>query len=146
MDCSWHRGRRRCSRCDRRCGGGKPRTIATRRSQRVRDLTAIIAPSRPGPRRHKGSHTSMTQTKISSSAVFFIFMTVLLDTIGIGIILPVLPGLIMELTGKGLSAAAIYGGWLWFLFAVVQFFCAPLLGNLSRHDGRRPGIFVSLFP
>src|SRR5213594_3142004 len=145
MDCSWHRGRRRCSRCDRRCGGGKPRKIATRRSQRVRDPTAIIAPSRPGPRQREGSHPSMTQTKISSSAVFFIFTTVLLDTIGFGIILPVLPGLIMDLTGKGLSAAAIYGGWLWFVFAVLQFFGAPLLGNLSDQYGRRPVILFSLF-
>src|SRR5437773_11638051 len=108
MDCSWHRGRRRCSHCDRRCGGGKPRTIATRGSQRVRALPAIIAPSRPGPRRREGSHTSMTQTKISRSAVFLIFMTVLLDTIGFGIILPVLAGLLLELTGKSLSAAPIY--------------------------------------
>src|SRR5436309_12300737 len=145
MDCSWHRGRRRCSRCDRRCGGGKPRKIATRRSQRVRDPTAIIVPSSPGPRQREGSHPSMTQTKISSSAVFFIFTTVLLDTIGFCIILPVLPGLIMELTGKGLSAAAIYGGWLWFVFAVLQFFCARLLGNLSDRYGRRPVILFSLF-
>src|SRR5437667_4895704 len=120
MDCSWHRGRRRCSRCDRRYGGGKPRKIATRRSRRVRDPMATIAPSRPGPRQREGSHPLMTQTKISSSAVFFIFTTVLLDTIGFGILLPVLPGLIMELTGKGLSAAAIYGGWLWFVFAVLR--------------------------
>lgn len=79
------------------------------------------------------------------SAVFFIFITVLLDSIGFGIILPVLPELIMELTGQGLGAAAIYGGWLWFVFAAMQFFCAPVLGNLSDRFGRRPVILFSLF-
>ena len=73
----------------------------------------------------------MTTTPVGRSAVIFIFMTVLVDTIGLGMILPVVPELIRELTGEGLSRASIYGGWLWFAYAVMQFFCAPVLGNLS---------------
>ena len=44
----------------------------------------------------------------------------------------------MELTGEGLSRASIYGGWLAFVYADLQFFCAPILGNLSDRFGRRP--------
>src|SRR6266571_6383738 len=79
------------------------------------------------------------------NSVVFIFITVLVDAVGFGIILPVLPELIMKLTGEGLSQASIYGGWLWFAYAVMQFFCAPVLGNLSDRFGRRPVILFSLF-
>src|SRR6266704_2484629 len=78
------------------------------------------------------------------NSVVFIFITVLVDAVGFGIILPVLPELIMKLTGEGLSQASIYGGWLWFAYAVMQFFCAPVLGNLSDRFGRRPVILFSL--
>src|SRR2546422_7820137 len=78
------------------------------------------------------------------NSVVFIFITVLVDAIGFGIILPVMPELIMKLTGEGLSQASIYGGWLWFAYAVMQFFCAPVLGNLSDRFGRRPVILFSL--
>ncbi|MBI4394084.1 MAG: TCR/Tet family MFS transporter [Euryarchaeota archaeon] len=74
----------------------------------------------------------------------FVVLTVLIDAIGFGIIIPVTPGLILELTGEGLSQAAIYGGWLFFSFAAVQFVCAPVLGNLSDRFGRRPVLLVSL--
>src|SRR5882672_6508936 len=86
----------------------------------------------------------MNQAAPSKSAVLFIFITVLVDTIGLGIILPVMPDLIRELTGEGLSRAATYGGWLWFTYAVMQFFCAPVLGNLSDRFGRRPVILFAL--
>ncbi|HVN45324.1 MAG TPA: TCR/Tet family MFS transporter [Steroidobacteraceae bacterium] len=77
-------------------------------------------------------------------ALLFIFMLVLIDSIGFGIILPVLPGLIMELTGVGIDQAARYGGWLAFVYALMQFFCAPLLGNLSDRFGRRPVLLAAL--
>jgi MFS transporter, DHA1 family, tetracycline resistance protein len=77
-------------------------------------------------------------------AIFFIFVTILIDSISFGIILPVLPALIMQLTGEGLGAAATYGGWLAFVFAAMQFFCAPVLGNLSDRYGRRPVLLFSM--
>ncbi|MDA0979398.1 MAG: TCR/Tet family MFS transporter [Proteobacteria bacterium] len=77
-------------------------------------------------------------------ALTFIFTTALVDSIGFGIILPVTPLLFMEITGEGISAAAQYGGWLMFSFAVTQFFFAPVLGNLSDAYGRRKVLLGSL--
>ncbi len=78
-------------------------------------------------------------------ALIFIFITLLLDVTGLGIIIPVMPTLIQELTGVTLSDAAEYGGWLLFAFAVMQFLSAPVLGNLSDRFGRRPVLLASLF-
>lgn len=82
--------------------------------------------------------------KARPAALIFIFITVLLDVIGLGIIIPVLPSLIMELTGEGLSAASRYGGWLMFSYASVQFLAAPIIGALSDQFGRRPVLLASL--
>jgi DHA1 family tetracycline resistance protein-like MFS transporter len=68
----------------------------------------------------------------------------LVDTIGLGLIIPVTPAIIKELTGDTLSAAAGWGGWLMFVFALMQFLCAPLIGNLSDRYGRRPVLIISL--
>jgi len=77
-------------------------------------------------------------------AFAFIFVAVLVDSIGFGIILPVLPRLIMQLTGVSVDRAAVYGGWLSFVYALLQFFCAPVLGNLSDRFGRRPVLLFAL--
>jgi len=77
-------------------------------------------------------------------ALFVIFATVLIDTIGFGIIIPVMPELLVELTGTNIAGASVYHGALFFSFAVAQFFCAPILGNLSDRFGRRPVILASL--
>jgi len=86
-----------------------------------------------------------TNESASKSALAFIFLTSLMDSIGFGIIMPILPGLLMEISGDDLSATAIYGGWLTFIFALMQFLCAPLIGNLSDRYGRRPVLLISLF-
>ncbi len=78
-------------------------------------------------------------------ALGFIFITVLIDFIGIGIIIPVMPELIAQLKHVDLSAAARYGGWLIFAYASMQFLFAPVMGNLSDRYGRRPVLLFSLF-
>ena len=72
------------------------------------------------------------------------FVTVLMDSIGFGVIMPVLPDLIMEVSGDDLAASAQYGGWLMFVYAFMQFFFAPVLGNLSDAYGRRPILLLSM--
>lgn len=80
----------------------------------------------------------------SRGALFFIVVTVVIDVIGLGIIIPVMPTLIQELTGGTLSEASTYGGWLMFAYAFTQFFFASVLGNLSDRLGRRPVLLISL--
>ena len=87
----------------------------------------------------------MSSRPAGNAAFVFIFIAVLVDSIGFGIILPVLPRLIMELTGVTVDRAAGYGGWLAFVYALLQFFCAPVLGNLSDRFGRRPVLLFALF-
>ena len=81
----------------------------------------------------------------ANRAVTFIFVTVLLNSVGFGIVMPVLPELIVDVTGDALHDAARHAGWLAFVYALMQFFCAPLAGNLSDRFGRRPVLLLSLF-
>lgn len=79
-----------------------------------------------------------------SLALTFIFMTVTLDAMGIGLIFPVMPDLMMEVTGDNLSNAAVWGGIIVTSFAVMQFIFGPIVGNLSDRYGRRPVLLISL--
>src|ERR1700751_5668835 len=87
----------------------------------------------------------MSSRPAGNPAFVFIFIAVLVDSIGFGIILPVLPRPIIELTGVTVDRAAAYGCWLAFVYALLQFFCAPVLGNLSDRFGRRPVLLFALF-
>jgi len=77
-------------------------------------------------------------------AFAFIFVTVLLDSIGFGIIMPVIPQLIMDVSGDTLTSAARDSGLLMFTYAAMQFVASPVLGNLSDRFGRRPVLLCSL--
>ncbi|MBN8691908.1 MAG: TCR/Tet family MFS transporter [Bacteroidetes bacterium] len=80
----------------------------------------------------------------NKKAILFIFITLLVDCTGIGIIIPVVPSLIQQLTGSNVSEAATYGGWLTFAYAIMQFVFSPVLGGLSDRYGRRPVLLISL--
>jgi DHA1 family tetracycline resistance protein-like MFS transporter len=81
----------------------------------------------------------------SRPALGFIFVTILIDVIGFGIIIPIVPKLLSSLVGGTMSDAARIGGWLIFAFALMQFIFSPILGNLSDQYGRRPILLISLF-
>lgn len=81
----------------------------------------------------------------SKASIAFIFVTVLIDVIGFGIIIPVLPPLLQELTSLEVNEVSIYGGYLLMAFAIPQFLFSPLWGNVSDRYGRRPIILLSLF-
>ncbi|MBK8364536.1 MAG: TCR/Tet family MFS transporter [Bacteroidetes bacterium] len=83
--------------------------------------------------------------KQPKSALPFIFITMLIDVIGLGIIIPVLPKLIEEMIGGDLSMASTYAGWLMFAYATMQFLFSPIIGALSDKYGRRPVLLISLF-
>ncbi|MFT4154275.1 TCR/Tet family MFS transporter [Parafilimonas sp.] len=78
------------------------------------------------------------------AAVGFIFITLLIDTMGWGLIIPVLPKLIAALKNITINEASAYGGLLLSTYAVAQFLFAPVIGNLSDRYGRRPVLLSSL--
>lgn len=80
---------------------------------------------------------------VRKAALAFIFVTVLIDVIAFGVIIPVLPHLVQTFVGGDLSTAAYWVGLFAFSFSLVQFFSAPMLGALSDRFGRRPVILLS---
>jgi DHA1 family tetracycline resistance protein-like MFS transporter len=84
--------------------------------------------------------------KNRKAAIGFIFITLLIDVTGLGLIIPVVPKLIEQLLHTtDISKVALYGGLLTFSYAIMQFSFAPVLGNLSDKFGRRPILLFSLF-
>jgi MFS transporter, DHA1 family, tetracycline resistance protein len=79
------------------------------------------------------------------AAIGFIFVTLLIDVIGWGIIIPVMPSLIGQMEEVDTGMASSLNGWLLFAFSLTQFLFAPIVGNLSDKYGRRPILLISLF-
>jgi DHA1 family tetracycline resistance protein-like MFS transporter len=77
-------------------------------------------------------------------AITFIFITVLIDMIGFGLIIPVMPELIGELTGLPANEAVLLGMVLIISYAAMQFICAPIIGALSDRFGRKPVLLAAL--
>jgi DHA1 family tetracycline resistance protein-like MFS transporter len=77
-------------------------------------------------------------------AIVFIFITLFLDVFGIGLIIPVLPGLVGQMVGGDKDVTSHMVGWLLALYALMQFLFSPVLGSLSDRFGRRPVILISL--
>ncbi|MGB0797832.1 MAG: MFS transporter [Planktomarina sp.] len=77
-------------------------------------------------------------------AFLFIIMTLIIDAMGIGLIIPVMPDLLQDVTGGDLGNAAIWGGIMSTVFAGMQFLVGPTLGSLSDRYGRRPILLISM--
>jgi MFS transporter, DHA1 family, tetracycline resistance protein len=88
---------------------------------------------------------SMYMKNKKGAALGFIFITLAIDSIGLGIIIPIMPDLIKELIHEDLSQASVYGGWLTLSYAAMQFVFAPVMGALSDKYGRRSVLLCSLF-
>lgn len=82
--------------------------------------------------------------KSGKRSLLFIMITVLIDSIGFGLIIPVMPDLLTELLHVGKADAAVWGGYLGFCYAAMHFLFGPLIGNLSDRFGRRPVLLISL--
>jgi len=91
------------------------------------------------------SNISGNEPPHSKNAMLFVLITVVINSIGFGIIIPVLPDLLKDITGLPNNEAALHGGWLTFVFALMQFICMPFVGALSDRFGRRPIMLLSLF-
>jgi DHA1 family tetracycline resistance protein-like MFS transporter len=86
----------------------------------------------------------MRSSSPRQAAIGFIFITLPIDVMGWGLIIPVMPDLISELKGIPINEAAADGAWLLSVYALTQFVFAPVIGNLSDRYGRRPVLLFSL--
>lgn len=84
------------------------------------------------------------ESEDTNRAIYFMALVVFIDMMGVSIIIPVMPELIISLTGVTLGEAASIGGFLFAAYAVMQFLFAPILGALSDRFGRRPVLLAAL--
>ncbi|MTJ80532.1 MAG: TCR/Tet family MFS transporter [Telmatospirillum sp.] len=91
------------------------------------------APPEPALSPHEARH-------VAAVALFVVF----LDMVSLGMIIPVLPRLVAEVGHVGLDGAAAAGGWLFAVFSLAQFLCAPFMGTLADHIGRRPLLLLAI--
>ena len=82
-------------------------------------------------------------TQPRKAAIAFIFVTVVIDVLAMGVVIPVLPSLVEGFLGGDTARAAAYYGLFGTVWALMQFVCSPILGSLSDHVGRRPVILIS---
>ena len=87
----------------------------------------------------------MTASPTSNYAITFVFITVLLDMVGFGLIIPVQPELITMVGNVDVATASTIGGLMMFAFSGAQFLLGPTLGNLSDAFGRRPLLLLAVF-
>lgn len=80
-----------------------------------------------------------------TAAFWFILITVALDMLALGMVIPVLPKLVESMQGGDTANAAVIYGWFGFTWAFMQFFCSPIIGALSDRFGRRPIVLLSNF-
>lgn len=83
--------------------------------------------------------------KNNNKGLLFILITVLVDVIGIGLIIPIMPALYQELTGGSVSESSTYSAYLVLAYSLMQFIFSPIIGGLSDKYGRRPVLLISLF-
>ncbi|MEO1475019.1 MAG: TCR/Tet family MFS transporter [Pseudomonadota bacterium] len=83
-------------------------------------------------------------TKPGKNAFFFVIVTVMLDMMGFGLIVPVIPALLTELSGLTAEEAVVWGGALTATYALMNFIAGPAIGNLSDRFGRRPVLLLSI--
>jgi len=81
----------------------------------------------------------------TGTTLAFVAAVVFIDMVGIGLIIPVMPTLLRNLTGASIDRAAEIGGWLLFAYAFMQFLLAPVVGGLSDRFGRKPVLLLALF-